>query len=58
MENKLVDLEDCSRRDNLQINGIKEGKYETWEECEERVNSFLEEKLDMDTSEIWIERVH
>ena len=33
IENKLVDLEDCSRRDNLQINGIKEGKYETWEEC-------------------------
>ena len=27
-------------------------KSETWEECEERVNYFLKEKLDMDTSEI------
>ena len=58
IENKLVDLEDRSRRNNLRINGIKEGKNETWEECEERVNCFLEEILDMDTSEIWIERAH
>ena len=26
IENKLVDLEDHSRRKNLRINGIKEGK--------------------------------
>ena len=58
IENKFVDLEDHSRRKNLRINGVKEGKNETWEECEERVNCFLEEKLDMDTSEIWIERAH
>ena len=58
IENKLVDLEDRSRRSNLRINGIKEGKNETWEECEEKVNCFLEEILDMDTSEIWIERAH
>ena len=55
-ENNLMGLEDSIRRNNLRINGIKEGKNETWEECEERVNCFLEEKLDMDTSEIWIER--
>ena len=58
IENKLVDLEDRSRRNNLRINGIKEGKNETWEECKERVNCFLEEKLDVDTSEIWIKRAH
>ena len=51
-------LEDRSRRNNLRINGIKEGKNETREECEKRVNCFLEEKLDMDTSEIWIELAH
>ena len=58
IENKLVDLEDRSRRNNLRINGIKEGKSETWEECEERLNCFLQEILDMDTREIWIERAH
>ena len=31
IENKLVDLEDRSMRNNLRINGIKEGKNETWE---------------------------
>ena len=58
IENKLVDFENQSRRNNLRINGIKEGKNGTWEECEERVNCFLEEKLDMNTSEIWIEGAH
>ena len=58
IENKLVDLENRSRMNNLRINGIKEGKSETWEECEERVNCFLEERLDVDTSKIWIERTH
>ena len=42
IENKLVDLEYCSRRNNLRINGIKDGKSETWEEREKRVNCFLE----------------
>ena len=39
IENKLVDLENRSRMNNLRINGIKEGKNENWEECEERVNA-------------------
>ena len=43
IENKLEDLEYRSRRNNLRINGIKEGKSETWEVCEEKVNCFLEE---------------
>ena len=30
IENKLVDLEDRSVGNNLRINGIKEGKNETW----------------------------
>ena len=53
-----MDLKDRSRKNNLRINGIKEGKNKTWEECEERVNCFLEEKLGMDSSEICIEGAH
>ena len=58
IKNKLVDLDDRSRRNNLRINGIKERKNKTREEYEERVNCFLEEKLDIDTSDIWNERTH
>ena len=53
-----MDLEDCSRRNNLRINGIKEGKNKTWEECKEKVICLLEEKLHIATCEIWIERAH
>ena len=42
----------------LRINGTKEGKNEIWEECEERLNCFLEEKLDMNTNKIWIQCAH
>lgn len=53
-----MNLEDRSRRNNLKINGIKVGKNESWEECEERGNCFLEEELDIDTSDKWIEHTH
>ena len=32
---KLIELENRSRRNNLQIDGIKEEPNETWEVCEE-----------------------
>ena len=31
--NKLIDLEDRSRHNNLSIDGISESRNETWEEC-------------------------
>ena len=33
---KLVDLEDRSRRSNLQIDGLRENERETWEKTERR----------------------
>ena len=49
IKNELVDLKTVP-------GGIMEelmkGKNKIWEECEERVNCFLEEKLDIDTSDI------
>ena len=53
-----MNLEGHSRRNNLRINRIKKGKYKSLVECEERVHFFLDEKLDINTSEIWIERTH
>ena len=54
----LVDLEYRSRKNNLGILSIKEDHQELWEECENKIYDLLEEKLDMDTSNITIERAH
>ena len=39
---KLVDLKDRSRRNNLQILGIKEDPRESWKECENKIYDQLE----------------
>ena len=44
--NKLIDLEDRSRRNNLRIDGIPESKNETWEKCEEEVQKVFKENLE------------
>ena len=43
--NKLIDLEDTSRRNNLRIDGISESRNGTWEECEEEIQKVFNEKL-------------
>ena len=53
---KLIDLEDRSRRNNLRIYGISQSKYETWEECEEKIDEVFREKLGLHN--IPIERAH
>ena len=53
---KLVDLEDRSRRNNLRIYGISESKYQAWGKCEEKVGEVFREKLGLDN--IHIERIH
>ena len=42
----------------MRILGIKEDPRESWEECENKIYDLLEEKLEMDTSNITIERAH
>ena len=56
IDNKLVELEDRSRRKNVRIDGIKEHIKETWDECERRVHSMLKERLDIENVEI--DRAH
>ena len=53
---KLIDLEDRSRRNYVRIYGISESKYETWEKCGEKVDEVFRERLGLDN--IHIERVH
>ena len=56
IHNKLVELEDRSRQNNIRIDGVKKDSKESWVECERRVHSMLNERLDIENVEI--ERVH
>ena len=57
IHNKLVDLEDRSRRNNLRIDGIKEKVGESWEDCKTEVEKLFREKLDIE-DKIIVERAH
>ena len=56
IRNKLTELEDRSRRNNIRIDGIAEEPGETWEECERKVQRLLSEELDI--NDVVIERAH
>ena len=43
--NKLILLEDRSRRNNIRFDGIEEEQYETWDRCEEKVQKVIKDKL-------------
>ena len=43
IRNKLTELEDSSRRQNIRIDGKAEESGETWEECEMKFQSLLSE---------------
>ena len=54
--NKLIELEDRSRRNNIRIDGIEEEQYETWDRCEEKVQ-VIKDKLGIE-DEVEINRCH
>ena len=56
MKEKVRNLEDRSRQDNLHIDGIPEYEEESWDDTEELVKDILREKLDV--SKIHVERAH
>ena len=41
IEDKLIDLEDRSRRNNLRVDGIKESTNETWEDYESLLHALF-----------------
>ena len=55
--NKLIELEDRSRRNNIRIDGIEEEQYETWDRCEEKVQKVIKDKLGIE-DEVEIDRCH
>ena len=60
LEEKISELEDRSRRNNLRFSGFTEKAEgaETWEESENQIREFIEGNLEMESKEITIERAH
>ena len=56
IRNKLSELEDRSRKNNIRIDGITEEPGETDEKCERKVHRLLSEELDL--TDVVIERAH
>ena len=54
---KLTELKDRSRRNNVRIDGIPETPNETWENCEDEVRRIIRNKLDIN-NDIEIHRCH
>ena len=57
VEEKLIELEDRSRRFNLRIDGVEEGKDETWDQCEEKVLDIFTNQLGIEKN-VQIKRAH
>ena len=60
LEEKISELEDRSRWNNLRFSGFTEkaGGAETCEESENLIQDFIEENLEMESKDINIERAH
>ena len=56
LKEKLRDLEDRSRRDNLRIDGLPEMDNETWLDSEETLKKLFSSKLGINN--VQIERAH
>ena len=54
---KLTELEDRSRQNNVRIDSIPEKPNETWENCKKEVRKIIRNKLDI-TDDIEIDRCH
>ena len=54
---KLIELEERSRRNNLRINGVEQIPNKTWEICEKKVQDIVENELGI-TTEIKFDRCH
>ena len=56
IKDKLSELEDRSRRNNLRVNGLEEDDNESWDESEKKVRELFDEELKV--KNISIEQAH
>ena len=57
-EKKNENLEAQSRRDNLKFFGFQDDDKETWEQSEDKVREYIRTELNINDSDIKIERAH
>ena len=58
LEDKLDDLENRSRRQNIVIRGVHEDEKESWEQTEKKVRDVISERLNISVTEQMVERAH
>ena len=58
IDEKLVEMEDRSRRNNLRFDGLAESQGESWEQTTDKIYHFMEAELDINCSNIIIECAH
>lgn len=58
IKDKVDDLENRSRRNNLCFDGVDESVSENWAQSEAKVKNVLKDNLDLNQDEIEIERAH
>ena len=51
-------LESQSRRNNLVFHGFDESQNETWEDCESKIKTYMNDDLNLDPRRVVIERAH
>ena len=56
VENKPIELEDRSRRENIRVDGLIEEEGETWDATEIKVSNLLQNKLGL--TNVQIDRAH
>ena len=58
IKEKLIDIENRSRRNNIRVEGVKEGDKEDWETSKRKLKKLLNDNLGLDAENITIERAH
>ncbi|MEW8542408.1 MAG: hypothetical protein AB2693_02655 [Candidatus Thiodiazotropha sp.] len=58
IEQKNERIEAQSRRQNLKFHGIPESNKESWDESEKKVRDYISEELEINGTQIKIERAH